>query len=288
MELVMADGKIAAFSRDAHPDKFPGMVVGLGGFGVVTKLTLEVLPTFTVRQDIYEYLPVKQLEKHFDQIMSTGYSVSLFTDWQTDTVNQVWVKSIVPGTNPPPDLFGATPASSDLHPIKSISAKNCTAQMGLPGPWHERLPHFRMDYTPSSGEELQSEYFVPREHGVAALRVVAALREQLRSELQISEVRSIAADQLWMSPCYDRDSIAIHFTWKQNWPAVRKLLGVIEEALSPFNARPHWGKNFTISPNRLQSLYKKLPEFRQLLLAHDPHGKFRNAFMETYIFGSGS
>ncbi len=157
--------------------------------------------------------------------------------------------------------------------------------MGVVRAWHERLPHFRMGYTPSSGEELQSEYFVPRECAAGAFRALAGLREGLLPLLQISEIRSIAADELWMSQCYERDSVAIHFTWKQNWPAVRDLLGVIEKELEPFDARPHWGKNFVTSPARLQSLYRKLPDFRQLLLSHDPSGKFRNAFMETYIFG---
>jgi xylitol oxidase len=286
MEIVTANGDLAEFSRDSHGEAFAGMVIAFGSIGVVTKLTLDLVPTFNVRQDIYENLPAKQLEKYFDEIMSSAYSVSLFTDWQRDSINQVWLKSVVPGTAPPPDLFGAIPAQADLHPIKSISAKNCTAQMGVPGPWHERLPHFRMDYTPSSGEELQSEYFVPREHAVAALQAIFRLRQDLRPLLQISEVRSIAADKLWMSPCYDRDSIAIHFTWKQNWPAVRKLLETIEKELAPFDARPHWGKNFAMPPAHLQSLYKKLPDFRQLLLSHDPGGKFRNAFMETYIFES--
>jgi xylitol oxidase len=286
MEIVTPDGHVTEFSRDRHGEAFAGMVVGLGGFGVVIKLTLEVIPAFSVRQNVYEHLPVDQLDAQFDEIMSSGYSVSLFTDWQRDSVNQVWLKSVSPGNDPPRELFGATSATADLHPIKSISAKNCTAQMGVPGPWHERLPHFRMDYTPSSGEELQSEYFVPRERAVDAIREIAKLRRDLRPLLQISEIRSIAADKLWMSQCFERDSIAIHFTWKQNWPGVRELLGVIEQHLAQFDARPHWGKNFVMAPARLQSLYKKLPDFRQLLLSHDPLGKFRNDFMDTYIFGS--
>jgi alditol oxidase len=285
MEIVTADGNVVEFSRDRQGEAFMGMVVGLGGFGVVTKLTLELVPTFNVRQSVYENLPVSQLEKHFDDVMSSGYSVSLFTDWQSDSVNQVWLKSVAPGSDPPRDLFGAAAAHADLHPIKSISAKNCTAQMGVPGPWHERLPHFRMDYTPSSGEELQSEYFVPRDRAVSAFRAIAGLRQKLLPLLHISEIRSIAADKLWMSQCFERDSVAIHFTWKQNWPAVRDLLCVIEKELEPFDARPHWGKNFVMSPARLQSLYRKLPDFRQLLLSHDPLGKFRNAFMNAYIFG---
>jgi alditol oxidase len=286
MELIAADGEVTQLSRHQHREAFDGMVISLGGLGVITKLTLDIVPTFSVRQQIYENLPVSKLENHFDKVMSGAYSVSLFTDWQSESVNQVWLKRLDTGNAAPPpeQLFGATPAPADRHPIGSISAKNCTAQMGVPGPWHERLPHFRMDYTPSSGEELQSEYFVPRENAVAAFRAITRLRKQLQPVLQISEVRTVAADQLWMSPCYQRASVAFHFTWKQNWPGVQKLLGVIEEQLAPFDTRPHWGKLFTMSPQRLQSLYPRLLEFRQLLQSHDPHGKFRNAFLDTYIF----
>jgi xylitol oxidase len=159
--------------------------------------------------------------------------------------------------------------------------------MGIPGAWYERLPHFRIDNVPSSGEELQTEYFVPRRHAVAALRAVDQLRERIAPVLQISEVRTIAADNLWMSPCYKQACVGIHFTWKKNWPGVKELLPAIEEQLAPFNARPHWGKLFTMPAERVHSLYEKLPEFRQLLRSYDPQGKFRNAFLDEYIFGAG-
>jgi len=165
MELVTADGEIMSVSRQKDGDTFHGMVVGLGGFGVVTKLTLDIQPTFDMQQDIYENLPLSELENHFDEIMSSGYSVSLFTDWETETVNQVWLKRrVINGKKieAESNFFDARPATRRLHPIASISAENCTEQMGMRGPWHERLPHFRMDHTPSSGEELQSEYFVAR------------------------------------------------------------------------------------------------------------------------------
>jgi xylitol oxidase len=253
---------------------------------VVAQLTLDIEPTFHVRQDVYEHLPIAQLESHFEQIVSSAYSVSLFTDWQSDRVNQVWRKRRVEGgttSDAAPAFFGATLAPQDRHPIAAISAENCTAQMGVPGPWHERLPHFRMDYTPSSGQELQSEYFVPRHHAVAAFAAVAAIKRQIAPLLFISEIRTIAADTLWISPCHQRACVGFHFTWKQDWPAVRELLPKIESQLSPFEARPHWGKLFSMSPQRLQSLYKKLPDFRRLLLAHDPRGKFCNEFVDTYV-----
>lgn len=289
MELVTADGALLVLSRDQPGDPLPGAVVGLGGLGVVTKLTLDLVPSFEMRQDVYENLPLAHLADHFDDITSSAYSVSLFTDWRDAMINQVWLKRRVADGGifeAAPEFFGATLAPTHRHPIRELSAVNCTEQMGIPGPWYERLPHFRLDFTPSSGEELQSEYMVPRQQAVAAFRAINRLRDQVTPLLQISEVRTIAADDLWMSPCYKQACVGIHFTWKKNWPEVSKLLPLIEQELAPFDARPHWGKLFTIPPARLQSLYEKLPAFQQLLQAYDPQGKFRNTFLDTYIFGA--
>ena len=288
IEVVTADGEVAVLSREQHGEQFQGVVVGLGGLGVVTKLTLDIIPTFNVRQDVYENLALTHLKDHFDAIFASAYSVSLFTDWQSAQINRVWLKRIVVDSapfEPQPEWFGATLAQSDLHPIPGFSAVNFTKQMGIPGPWHERMPHFRMDYTPSSGEELQSEYLVPRQHAFAAFSAINELRENLAPLLQVSEIRTIAADNLWMSPYYKEACAGFHFTWKNNWHGVRKLLPLIEEQLAPFHARPHWGKLFTMSPVRLQSLFQKLPDFQNLLWSYDPQGKFRNAFLDTYIFG---
>jgi alditol oxidase len=259
----------------------------LGGFGIVTKLTLDIQPTFDLRQYVYENLSFSELEHHFDEITAGGYSVSLFTDWEKETVNQVWLNRRVIGgiVEAEPTYFGATLATKNLHPIADISAENCTEQMGIPGPWHERLPHFRMDHTPSSGEELQSEYFVSRKYAFQALLAINHLREHVTPLLHISEIRTIAADDLWMSPCYKQDCVAIHFTWKRDEPAVKELLPKIEAALAPFEARPHWGKLFMMSPRQIGLRYDKLQDFRHLLLAYDPQGKFRNAFLDKYIFG---
>jgi xylitol oxidase len=288
LEMVTASGELIRVEREKDGEQFRGAVVGLGGLGVVTKLTLDISPTFEMRQDLYENLPLAELEAHLDELFSSAYSVSLFTDWQNAIFNQVWLKRHVPDNatiNADPQLFGARLAIKNLHPISSLSAENCTEQMGVLGPWHERLPHFRMDFTPSSGEELQTEYLVPRQHALEALQAIDQIRDSIAPLLLISEIRSIAADDLWMSPSYHRDSIAIHFTWKKDWDRVRNLLPKIEEQLAPFDARPHWGKLFTLSPARLESLYEKLPNFRQLLSQYDPQGKFRNAFLDKYIFG---
>jgi xylitol oxidase len=257
----------------------------------VTSLTLDVVPTFDVRQFVRENLPLRQLEDHFEEIFSSAYSVSLFTDWRGERVNQVWLKRIVRDEDDSmfearADLFGATPAPVRRHPIPGLTAEACSEQMGIPGPWHERLPHFRMDHTPSSGEELQSEYLVPRHHAVAAIRAIHAIRGRVAPLLQISEVRSVAEDELWMSPCYRQACVGIHFTWKKDWEKVSKILPLIESQLAPFDARPHWGKLFAMQPARVQALYPKLEDFRQLLLEYDPEGKFRNAFLDTYILGT--
>ncbi len=288
LEFVTAAGELKVLTRDQHGEQFQGAVVSLGGLGVVTRVMLELSLTFDVAQSIYENLPAASLQNHFDEIMSSAYSVSLFTDWQHDTIDQVWVKRRVEtadSSEPEPELFGATLAQRDLHPIANLSAENCTKQMSVAGPWHERLPHFRMEFTPSSGAELQTEYFVPRQHSILALQAVGSLRQQLAPLLLTSEIRSIAGDDLWMSPCYHQDCIAIHFTWKPNWAEVSELLPEIEQQLAPFDARPHWGKLFTMHPERLQSLYARLPDFRELLGYYDPEGKFRNNFLETYVFG---
>ncbi len=288
MEIVTADGEVAALSREKDGDRFHGAVVALGGLGVATSVTLDVQPTFEMRQVVYENLSMGHLEQHLEEIFASGYSVSLFTDWQNHRVTQVWIKSRTePGTSSeiPPEFFGATLARQKLHPLAGHAAENCTEQMGIPGPWYERLPHFRMNFTPSSGAELQSEYMVPRDRGYEAILAVEQLRDQVTPHLFISELRTIDADNLWMSPCFERPTMTIHFTWKPEWPAVREVLPMIEEKLAPFNARPHWAKLFTMSPSHLKSLYEKLSDYQTLLAHYDPHGKFRNDFLNTNIYG---
>jgi xylitol oxidase len=286
IEFVTAAGDVITLSKEKDGDQFLGAVVGLGGLGVVTKVTLDIQPAYQVRQHVYENLPFGELEKNFEAIMSSGYSVSLFTDWQKNNVSEVWVKSVVAeGKQPParPELYGATLAKKNLHPIVELAAENCTEQMGVPGPWHERLPHFRMNFTPSSGKELQSEFFVPFSNAFAALKAINNLGDKWIQDLFISEIRTIAADDLWMSTCYKRPSVAIHFTWKQNTDSVMKLIPIVEEQLAPFGARPHWGKLFTITPAQLRSRYERYGDFLQLLRQYDPKGKFRNEFLDLNL-----
>lgn len=289
LELVTAAGDVVQLSRQQDGESFLGAVVGLGALGVITKITLDMQPTFMMRQYVYENLPLLAVKDHFDAIESSAYSVSLFTDWQKQRINEVWIKSRIGEGQPfdeAPEFFGAKRATKNLHPIAELSAESCTEQMGVPGPWYERLPHFRMGFTPSAGKELQSEYFVPRQHAVEAILATERLRDEVSPHLMISEIRTIAADSLWLSPCHKQPCVTIHFTWKQDWAAVKKLLPMIEKELAPFKARPHWGKLFTTSPSELRASYTKLPEFVEFSKKYDPHGKFHNEFLNANIFGS--
>ncbi len=288
LQLVKANGELVTLTREKDGDLFCGSVVGLGAVGVVTKVTLDVQPAFAMQQEVYESLPDDALFANFDQITSAAYSVSLFTDWQSGNVSEVWLKRRLPGDVAQPTLssfFGATPAQVERHPVVRLDATPCTPQLGNIGSWNDRLPHFRIDHVPASGDEIQTEYFVPRHHAVGAMGALAGFGKLAGELMWISEVRTIAADDLWMSPCYKQAGVGLHFSWRRNWPAVQALLPELERALAPFEARPHWGKLFTLLPAQVQSRYARLADFRDLLHSFDPSGKFRNAFIDTYIFG---
>lgn len=289
LDIVTADGKIISLSRQKDGEQFLASVVALGALGVVTSVTLNLQPTYQVAQSVYLNLSLDHLEHHFQEILSSGYSVSLFTDWQNHRATQVWIKRRIAPRDPnkwEPEFFGAKLATQKLHPLAGHAAESCTEQQGIPGPWYERLPHFRMNFTPSSGQELQTEYFVPFDRGYEAILAVEKLRDHITPHLFITELRSIAADDLWMSMAYKRASLAIHFTWKPKWPEVSKVLPLIEAQLEPFGARPHWGKLFTVAPARLQAQYAKLAEFKALLNRLDPQAKFRNEFLERNLHAS--
>jgi xylitol oxidase len=283
LELVTSEGDVVQVHRgDSH---FEGMVVGIGALGVVTRVTLDVQPGYLVRQQAFQHLDWGVLFDRFDEVTSSAESVSLFTDFG-DTINQVWLKSHVDPDGPAPllsELFGAIAATERLHPVSHLSAENVTEQLGIPGTWADRLPHFRLDATPSVGDELQTEYLVPRRQAVDALRAVGSLGGVIRPHLQISEIRTVAADDLWLSTAYGRESVAIHFTWNPEPVAVASILPVIEAALEPFEARPHWGKLFAATAGDLESRYERMGEFRQLAARLDPRGAFRNAFFERVI-----
>lgn len=286
IEFIKADGELVTLSREQDGENFAGAVVHLGALGVLTRITLKVEPTFQMYQYVYQDLPVSELLANFKEIMSAGYSVSLFTDWQTENVNQVWVKSRAMAGQQPAgrtDLFGAKPFDRKVHPILDHPAESCTEQMGTILPWYDILPHFKMEHTPSSGKELQAEYFVPLQHAPAAYQAIQDMREQVGPVLMISEVRAIAADDHWMSPCYGQDSIAFHFTLQPDWAGVKQVLPEIESRLDGFGVRPHWGKMYTMPKATMQARYTRLADFRAVMQAYDPNGKFVNAYLRDHL-----
>lgn len=285
-ELVKANGDVLQVSKDKDEELFNAAIVGLGGLGIITKMTMGLQPTYQMQQVVYQDMPMAALESNFETIMSSGYSVSLFTDWKNKNVNEVWIKSRVEEENivTGKDYYGGILAERNLHPISTEPADNCTEQLGINGPWYERLPHFKMGFTPSSGDELQAEFFIPLENGYAGMAAIEQLHEKIAPHLFISEIRTIAADNFWMSPFYKKACVAIHFTFKPHWDAVHQLIPQIEKALDPFGVRPHWGKLFTLSPKVLQARIEKLADFKGLMQEFDPSGKFRNAFMDKHLF----
>jgi xylitol oxidase len=284
LELVTADGELLASARG--DSEFDGLVVGLGALGAVTRVTVAIEPSYEVRQRVFEHLAWDALLEHLDAIFAAGYSVSVFTRWGAH-VEQLWVKSRVTtaAEDVREELFGAVAATVDRHPILGLDPVNCTPQLGVPGLWSERLPHFRMGFTPSKGEEIQSEFFVAREQAASAIEALRALGPQLDPVLMVSEIRTIAADRLWMSPQHGRATVAVHFTWKREPEAVAGALAKVESALRPFGARPHWGKVFHARAAEIAPLYERLPDFVALMDRLDARGAFRNAWLEERLLG---
>ncbi|MER5512511.1 FAD-binding protein [Streptomyces sp. NPDC002766] len=277
VELVTADGSTVTLGRG--DERFDGAVTALGALGVVTALTLDLEPSYEVEQHVFTELPLAGLD--FEKVAATAYSVSLFTDWREPGFRQVWLKRRT--DQPLPGFPWAAPATEKLHPVPGMPAVNCTEQFGVPGPWHERLPHFRAEFVPSSGSELQSEYLLPRPYALEALHALDAIRGTVAPVLQICEVRTVAADTQWLSPAYGRDTVALHFTWIEDTAAVLPVVRRVEDALDGFDARPHWGKVFAVPAAVLRSRYPRLGDFRALARELDPAGKFSNAFVRDVL-----
>lgn len=282
IELVTADGSLRQLKRgDAE---FEGALIGVGSLGVVAALTLDLVPRYDMRQDVMLDLPFDAVTENFDALMGASYSVSLFTHWRGDRVDQAWFKSLA-GEAPDFTRFGGRLAEADCNPVSGKPAAGTTAQLGVVGPWYDRLPHVRIGVLPTEGYEFQSEYFVARSDAMAAMRALKTVQDQLQPVLVVSEIRTVAADPFWLSTNYRQDSVGFHFSMRREWPEVQKALAAIEGALAPFRPRPHWGKLFVMPAAEVMSRYERLGDFRALAARHDPDGRFRNAFTDTYIFG---
>jgi alditol oxidase len=287
LDIVRAGGEVVTLSRDQDGERFKGAVVSLGALGVVVALTLEIEPTYKVRQDVYTGLPFSVIEGDFDAVFDAGTSVSVFTDWRGEAAHSVWVKDRVgEEKTPPPDLLGAAKATRKLHPLAAGNAGDCTDQLGIPGPWHERLPHFRMGFTPSSGAEIQAEFFVPRQ---AAARAVAVMRrhgDRLAPVLMTSELRTVAADDLWLSPGIRGPYLGVHFTFRRDPAGVMAVLPHVEADLGPLGAVPHWGKVTAMDAATIRSRTPRLADFLGLARSFDPGGKFLKTHLRR-LFDEG-
>ena len=279
LELVTSDGELRRIRRG--DPAFDGHVVALGALGAVVQLELDAEPGYEIRQQVFEGLAWDALLGHLDEVYASAYAVSVFTRWGA-AVDQVWLKQR--DDDPARDeLFGARAATRDRHPILGNDPIHATPQLGRPGPWAQRLPHFRLEFTPSNGEELQSEYHVARRHATAAIEAVRAVAPRFRDHLLVSELRTVAADPLWLSPQHAGPTLGIHFTWAREPARVDAAMAVVEEALAPFEPRPHWGKLFLTGRDELRERYPRLPGFAELAARLDPRGAFRNAWLEELI-----
>ncbi|MDQ6657150.1 MAG: FAD-binding protein [Actinomycetota bacterium] len=277
MDLVTASGEIRSVKRGEQD--FDGMPVGLGAVGIASAITLDIVPAYDVFTEVFTGLPWAMLVERLDDIAAAGYSVSVLPNWRADGQAKVFVKQRSGETAPGrTEFFGAVAATTPLHLIDGMDASSCTPQLGEPGPWYQRLPHFRLEFTPSAGQELQAEYLVPLANGRRALRAVKSHAAELADLALATEVRTVAADELWLSGSYRTDCLAIHFTWVQDQPAVTALLSRLEASIAELDARPHWGKLFTTSASRLRELYPRLGDFVDLSRRLDPHGTFGNDF----------
>ena len=277
IRYVGADAQVHEV-RQGEPD-FDALAVGLGAFGAIVSLTLAVQPTYRARQDVYKEVSWDAALEQFDEITGAGYSVSVFTRWEPDLLGDVWVKTRLDADDDPvPDALLNGSRVIGANPLEGLP--DLTELGGVPGPWLARLPHFRLEGKPSFGDEIQSEYFVARSDAPAALRAVRELAPEIQPVLFVSELRTAASDDLWLSGAYQRDFLAIHFTWHNDDAGVRAVLPLIEQALAPFGARPHWGKLHLFDADAMARVHPRLGDARAVFERLDPEGRFVNAHLE--------
>ncbi|WP_314148576.1 FAD-binding protein [uncultured Leifsonia sp.] len=282
LRILTGSGELVDIARG--DDGFDGAVVSLGALGVVTEVTLDIRPTFDARQRLFGGVPWDAVTGRFDELTSAAYSVSLFTTWAEDTVSLAWLKELDGATTAVgDDFFGAPALTEARHMIATMDVRNTTEQLGVVGPWSERLAHFRFEFTPSNGAEIQSEYLVPRPRAVEAIEAVRTLGPRIAPLLQISEIRTVAADDLWLSSASGTDVVGLHFTWLRDQEGVEAVLPLLEDALLPLGARPHWGKLYLDRDGLVPALYPRLDDFRSLAERFDPDRRFRNAFLTRLL-----
>lgn len=287
VEIVTADGGTRWVRRGVDAD-FPGWVVSLGALGIVTRVELEVEPTYDVAQTVFAGLDLDVVERDFDAVFGAATSVSVFTRWRPEPDAQLWLKRRVDheGAWPGGPAFGVAACETPLHPLEQLDPVHCNPQLGQPGPWHERLPHFHADFTPSAGDEIQAEYLLPRSQAVEAIRALRTLHSLITPLLHVTEIRTMRADDLWLSPAYGVDTVGIHFTWHRD-DLIYDVLPAIEEIVMPLGARPHWGKVSRASAEQVRAAFPRWDDFVTLITAVDPEGRCRSPFVTRLLGASG-
>lgn len=276
--IMRPNGEVTTLTKDRHSE-FEATVVGLGVTGIFLSSEVEIQPSFEIYQSVYGEMPHQHFQENLIEILSGAYSVSYFTTWSDLEIGDVWFKS----KNPTPsEYFGVKERDVKAHPIFGEDPESTTEQFGVPGPWHLRLPHFRIDAKPSAGNELQSEFFVASENAPAAFAAIKKISPAFRHQLLVTEIRSIAADEHWLSPAYQRETIAFHCTWK-NHAEVPSLVALIEEALQPFSFRPHMGKLFNVGFDHLRQVIPQFDSFLEFVRNFDPENKFGNEFTNNLL-----
>lgn len=275
IELVDGEGELRTIDS-GHPD-LKALSVGLGAFGIFTTLTVDVEPSYLVQGAYFRETSWQNLLDNLDDVMASAYSVNLHAAYSDTNVRGIWSKYRLEGSEPldlPDELFGMTRVEGQLTPGKNTIINE-------PGPWSERLAHFTPESAPSAeGDELQTEYFVDRKHGAAAINALRKMGADLDPHLHGTEIRTVASDDLWLSPCYRRETLSLGMTWRKHEPEVRALLPRMEEALAPFEARPHWAKLFAYDRSALLDQFEHLDATLTLAESYDPNGTFNNPYLE--------
>ena len=283
IEMILSSGDKFVIDRKNFA-QFSGFVVSFGALAVFTKLTLKIVRSFSVKQVVYENVPIQSVLENFNEIFDRPYSASYFSNWSPKNTGQIWMKFLDDDKYPElqSKAYGGNLALSNQHPVKVNDPGNCTEQMGVAGKWLFRLPHFRLNSSPASGDEVQTEYLVDRDHVQGYINELTKIGEDIAARVYATEIRTISSDDLWLSGAYGRETVGFHFTWKKS-PEVKDFLPEIENILGKNNGRPHWGKLFSTPRAQLIDRYPMYEEFRQLIQKYDSGNKFRNKFIEQYF-----
>uniref|UniRef100_A0A915D0Y3 FAD-binding PCMH-type domain-containing protein n=1 Tax=Ditylenchus dipsaci TaxID=166011 RepID=A0A915D0Y3_9BILA len=290
LQMVLADGSVVQYSKGQNDTELAAATVGLGALGIVTQVTLQAQPTYNLAINVFENMDMSVLDTQLYNITHSGYAINMWSTFGTPGVlDQVWITTKVDsnGVNAygnVSQLYGAPAATAQSSPIAALPPTYVVPQMGIVGPYYERLTDYDLGLSGQEGQQTQSEYYVDFDDFVPALKALQTLSAEINAVVYVALFRITEKDELWMSPQYKKTTMAIHFSWQPKLDQVMALLPKIEAALAPFNPIPHWGKLYTLKPEQYLPLLPKYPEWREQVELHDPTHKFRNKWLEENIF----